>query len=223
MIDFSHFPQDVLLAIETAARLADSSHSHFVMPCHLVGGLASVNGTEVYSVLKQNGYDPDSTLEAIGNGMSQPSLETGGSGVSFHPEVEDVFLKLSSVENVSISKMMTMLISFNGSSINSYLIKANNPTKKDVAEIVEINLKKELERLRENEGILTYFDPSVVKFIVENGCQPVSGGQSVDFSIETSVVNPLLSALTNGTINVNSLIYILENNNEIVFKNVSTF
>ena len=69
-IDFSRFTPEVLKAIETSARLAAGFNSNIVMPCHLVGGLASVNGEEVCSVLQNNGFDPDSSMEAVAQGMS---------------------------------------------------------------------------------------------------------------------------------------------------------
>ena len=67
--DFSRFSQDVLKSIETAANIAVGFNTNIVMPCHLVGGLASVRGEEVYAFLEEEGYDPEASLNSIAEGM----------------------------------------------------------------------------------------------------------------------------------------------------------
>ena len=85
IVDFSRFSPEVLRAIEISARMASGFNSNIVMPCHLVGGLASVNGEEVCSVLQSKGFDSNSSMEAIAQGMSEVPLIADGDGVSFHP------------------------------------------------------------------------------------------------------------------------------------------
>lgn len=125
--DFSHFTQESLKAIETSARLAAGFNSNIVMPCHLIGGLATVNGEDVCCVLRDKGFDPDSSMEAIAQGMADVPWESIGNGISFHPEIEDVFARVSTrPESVSISLIISELLNTQNSSLDSYLIKLSN-------------------------------------------------------------------------------------------------
>ena len=134
-IDFSRFTPEVLKAIETSARLAAGFNSNIGLPCHLVGGLASVNGEEVCSVLQNNGFDPDSSMEAVAQGMSDiPWAQEGDDGVSFHPDVEDIFVKSSSLsEPVTIPSIMNELLATGNDSIYSYLVKCPNQGEVDTS------------------------------------------------------------------------------------------
>lgn len=125
-IDFSRFSQEVLESIELAAKIADSFNSNIVMPCHLVGGLASINGEEICDILQQKGYDSHATMDAIGHGMSDIPFVSGVDGVTFHPDIVDFFISLTSTtSNASISKVMQELLS-SSHIIDSYLIKNEN-------------------------------------------------------------------------------------------------
>ena len=125
--DFSRFTPEALKAIETSARLASSFNSNIVMPCHLIGGLASVKGEEVCSVLRNKGYDPDSSMEAVAQGMAEIPWAQSGSGMSFHPEVEDAFAKSSAQSGaVEISTIVNELLNSDSSTLGSYLIKSSN-------------------------------------------------------------------------------------------------
>lgn len=126
-INFSHYSQDVLKAIETSARLALGFNSSVVMPCHLIGGLVSVNGEEVCSALQKKGFDPDSSMEAVAQGMSEVAFSQMNDGVTFHPEVEEVLTKCASFSTqISISTIMNELLSLGNSSLHSYLIRPTN-------------------------------------------------------------------------------------------------
>lgn len=125
--DFSRFTPEALKAIETSARLASSFNSNIVMPCHLIGGLASVKGEEVCSVLRDKGFEPDSSMEAVAQGMAEVPLAQSGSGMSFHPEVEEAFAKSSAQSGaVEISTIVNELLNSDGSTLDSYLIKSSN-------------------------------------------------------------------------------------------------
>lgn len=125
-IDFSHFSQEVLKAIETAARMAVRFDTNIVMPCHLVGGLASINGGEVYGVLQRKGYDPDASLETIAQGMLEVPFQQGSGGVCFHPDVEEVFADATSAEGiVEVSDIMDALISSRRNPLSAYLVSRN--------------------------------------------------------------------------------------------------
>lgn len=132
IVDFSRFSPEVLRAIEISARMAAGFNSNIVMPCHLVGGLASVNGEEVCSVLQNKGFDSNSSMEAIAQGMSEVPLIPDGDGVSFHPELDEVFAKATSQPNpVTISVIMNELLATEDNLIGNYLIRALNPNSID--------------------------------------------------------------------------------------------
>ncbi len=125
--DFSRFTPAALKAIETSARLAASFNSNIVMPCHLIGGLASVKGEEVCSVLRNKGYDPDSSMEAVAQGMAEIPWAQSGGGMSFHPEVEEAFAKSSAQSGaVEISTIVNELLNSDSSTLDPYLIKSSN-------------------------------------------------------------------------------------------------
>ena len=122
-IDFSHFEPDVLRSIETAARFAVKFNSAVIMPCHLVYGLASINGEIVCSVLKSNGYNPHLTMESIANGLLEVPLRNNEDGVNFHPDVVNVIESVSSnQELVSIATLMNSLINSNIESLRNYFV-----------------------------------------------------------------------------------------------------
>lgn len=126
-IDFSRFTPEALKAIETSARLASGFNSNIVMPCHLIGGLVSVKGEEVCSVLRDKGFEPDSSMEAVAQGMAEVPLAQSGSGMSFHPEVEEAFAKSSAQSGaVEISTIVNELLNSDSSTLDSYLIKSSN-------------------------------------------------------------------------------------------------
>ena len=132
IVDFSRFSPEVLRAIEISARMAAGFNSNIVMPCHLVGGLASVNGKEVCSVLQNKGFDSNSSMEAIAQGMSEVPLIPDGDGVSFHPELDEVFAKATLQPNpVTISVIMNELLATEDNLIGNYLIRALNPNSID--------------------------------------------------------------------------------------------
>lgn len=126
-IDFSRFAPEVLKAIETSARLAQGFNSDVVTPCHLIGGLATVNGEEVCSILQAKGYEPNASMERIAEGMADAPIGQAGSGVSFNLEVENVFAKSSAQsEMVAISTIVTELLTTRDGSIHHYLVKSHN-------------------------------------------------------------------------------------------------
>ena len=125
--DFSRFTPEALKAIETSARLASSCNSNIVMPCHLIGGLASVKGEEVCSILRNKGYDPDSSMDAVAQGMAEIPWAQSGGGMLFHPEVEEVFEKSSAQSGpVEISTIVNELLNSDSSTLDSYLIKSSS-------------------------------------------------------------------------------------------------
>ena len=125
--DFSRFTPESLNAIETSARLASSCNSNIVMPCHLIGGLASVKGEEVCSILRNKGYDPDSSMDAVAQGMAEIPWAQSGDGMLFHPEVEEVFEKSSAQSGpVEISTIVNELLNSDSSTLDSYLIKSSS-------------------------------------------------------------------------------------------------
>lgn len=125
--DFSRFTPEALKAIETSARLASSCNSNIVMPCHLIGGLASVKGEEVCSILRNKGYDPDSSMDAVAQGMAEIPWAQSGDGMLFHPEVEEVFEKSSAQSGpVEISTIVNGLLNSDSSTLDSYLIKSSS-------------------------------------------------------------------------------------------------
>lgn len=91
-------------------------------------------------------------------------------------------------------------------------------SKEDVAKIAEINLKKEQKKFKE-KGVSIIIDPGTVKFIVDHGYQPEYGGRPVKRAITDHIINPLTSEMVNGTIEKNAPIYILVNNNKVIFRN----
>lgn len=125
--DFSRFTPEALKAIETSARLASSCNSNIVMPCHLIGGLASVKGEEVCSILRNKGYDPDSSMDAVAQGMAEIPWAQSEDGMLFHPEVEEVFEKSSAQSGpVEISTIVNELLNSDSSTLDSYLIKSSS-------------------------------------------------------------------------------------------------
>ena len=125
--DFSRFTPEALKAIETSARLASSCNSNIVMPCHLIGGLASVKGEEVCSIFRNKCYDPDSSMDAVAQGMAEIPWAQSGDGMLFHPEVEEVFEKSSAQSGpVEISTIVNELLNSDSSTLDSYLIKSSS-------------------------------------------------------------------------------------------------
>ena len=124
--DFSRFSQDVLKSIETAANIAVGFNTNIVMPCHLVGGLASVRGEEVYAFLENEGYDPDASLNSIAEGMSNVPFVPDQGGMCFHPEVEEVFARAytSTMDTISVKDIMRALVNSNSQALAPYLVSS---------------------------------------------------------------------------------------------------
>ena len=124
--DFSRFSQDVLKSIETAANIAVGFNTNIVMPCHLVGGLASVRGEEVYAFLENEGYDPDASLSSIAEGMSNVPFVPDQGGMCFHPEVEEVFARAytSTMDTISVRDIMRALVNSNSQALAPYLVSS---------------------------------------------------------------------------------------------------
>lgn len=123
-IDFSKFSQEVLRSIEEAAKIAVGFSTNIVMPCHIVVGLAKSNGSEVYTYIQQQGYDPDASLTAIAQGMADVPMQQYSNGVCFHPDVVEVFANVSyeSTGMVTISDMMHALIYSELKPLSAYLV-----------------------------------------------------------------------------------------------------
>ena len=115
--DFSRFSQDVLKSIETAANIAAGFNTNIVMPCHLVGGLASVRG---------EGYDPDASLNSIAEGMSNVPFVPDQGGMCFHQEVEEVFARAytSTMDTISVKDIMRALVNSNSQALAPYLVSS---------------------------------------------------------------------------------------------------
>lgn len=122
-IDFSHFTSDALRSIEASSRIAMNFNSSLVMPCHLIGGLASINGESVCAVLQSKGFDPHQSMESIANGMSDIPLCSTGQSISFHKDVIDC-LNMASTRNESISIVVLMetLVDLNAATLTPYLV-----------------------------------------------------------------------------------------------------
>lgn len=128
-IDFSHFTPETLRSIEASAKFALNFNSPFVMPCHLIGGLASVSGEEVCSVLQSKGYDPDLSMASIANGMTEVPIGNPRGGVSFHPDIINCLIRLSSEPRaVSIAAITEELVNANLTSLTPYLVSAQGNT-----------------------------------------------------------------------------------------------
>jgi len=126
-INFSHFTQDTLRSIEASAKFAVNFNSPIVMPCHLIGGLASVNGEDVCSVLQSKGYDQDLSMESIARGMSDIPLASSTQNISFHPDIVNCLSRLSSAgESISIKMLTEELINSNIDTLNSYFVNAQD-------------------------------------------------------------------------------------------------
>lgn len=128
-IDFSNFSTELLKAIEVSARLAYRFNSKFVMPCHLVGGLASVAGEEVCFVLQRNGFDPHLSLTAVAEGMADCLNPNDGTGVSFNREVEAIFEQASALaETITISVVIDAICGIKNNSLFPRLVKVSAST-----------------------------------------------------------------------------------------------
>ena len=124
-IDFSHFSDEVRRSIESAARFASRVNSNMITPCHLMGGLVDVNGSDVYYALKQAGFDPDATLESIASGMSDNALNDGTSGMGFHPAVENALALAASLPTeVDVKTMVKVLVENAECGLDPYLFVA---------------------------------------------------------------------------------------------------
>lgn len=126
-IDFSRFSQEVLRSIEEAAKIAVNFGTNIVMPCHLVGGLAKVNGGEIYAIIEQEGYDSNASLAAIAQGMTEIPFQQESSGVCFHPDVVEVFARGVSGSSglVTIPDVMHALFSSERAPLSAYLVRPN--------------------------------------------------------------------------------------------------
>lgn len=124
--DFSRFSQDVLKSIETAANIAVGFNTNIVMPCHLVGGLASVRGEEVYAFLENEGYDPEASLNSIAEGMANVPFVPDQGGMCFHPDVEEVFARAytSTMDTISVRDIMRALVNSNSQALAPYLVSS---------------------------------------------------------------------------------------------------
>lgn len=126
-IDFSRFAPDVLRSIEGAARIAVNFNSNIVMPCHLIGGLASVSGEAVCSVLDSNGFDANASMDRVAQGMSEIPWEPAGEGVSFHPEVEEILSNsLTHSVNPDIRSIMSEIVTSDRYSLLSYFVRSHS-------------------------------------------------------------------------------------------------
>lgn len=126
-IDFSHFTQDALRSIEASAKFAVNFNSPIVMPCHLIGGLAYVNGEEVCSVLRSKGYDQDLSMESIATGMSDIPLGNSTQHISFHPDIINCLSSLSAEGvSISIAVLTEALVDANIDTLNSYLMSTQS-------------------------------------------------------------------------------------------------
>lgn len=127
-IDFSRFSQDVLQSIEEAAKIAVGFNTNIVMPCHIVGGLAKVNGSEIYAYFQQEGYEPDASLTAIAQGMADVPFQQDSIGVCFHPDVVEVFASVTHTITgmITISDIMHSLFYSERTPLNAYLVKVES-------------------------------------------------------------------------------------------------
>lgn len=122
-LDFSRFSPDLLHAIEASARIASSYGSGLVMPCHLLVGLASADGGQVCTFLQQHGYDPDASMQALAQGVSQQVSGSAAQGVTFHSSVEEVFSRASlQASPVTILAVMEELINPERGLVSQYLV-----------------------------------------------------------------------------------------------------
>ena len=97
-----------------------------------------------------------------------------------------------------------------------------NPLKKDdVAKIADINLKKELKKLKA-KGFDVAVDHTVLEFLVEKGYKPEYGGRPIKRAINDYVIKPLSGKIIREEVKQSSPVYVTVENNEIVFKNVTT-
>ncbi|MCM1110978.1 MAG: ATP-dependent Clp protease ATP-binding subunit [Clostridium sp.] len=88
----------------------------------------------------------------------------------------------------------------------------------DVADIAKINLDREIRKLADME-IRASYDSGVIEFIVEHGYQPEFGGRPVKRAITEHIINPLTSAMVDGTVRRQSPIRISVEGNKIAFRN----
>ena len=91
-------------------------------------------------------------------------------------------------------------------------------TKDEITEIARLNLDKEQAKLHD-KGMTVSIAPEVIDFIVSKGYVPEYGGRPVKRAITENVLNPLTSAIVNGTIDKSLPIHISINNDHVVFTN----
>ena len=90
--------------------------------------------------------------------------------------------------------------------------------KQDLAKIAKINIKKEQTKLK-NKEISLSVDSKAIEYIVDKGYNPEYGGRPVKRAITEYIINPLTSAIINGTIDKKRPINTTVINNQIVFSN----
>lgn len=111
MLDFSRFSPEVLQAIETSAHIAKNFNCNEVTHCHMVIGLANVDGQTVCNVLRQHGYDENLTMEAIAQHLNTISSGNPNEGVGFNEELLNAFVAISSgTQSVTLFGMAQELI-----------------------------------------------------------------------------------------------------------------
>lgn len=94
-------------------------------------------------------------------------------------------------------------------------------SKSDVSKIAEINIKKEVKKLKE-KGISIIVDTSTTAFIADHGYNPEFGGRPVKRAITDLFINPLTSQIVNGTLDKNCPIYVKASCNKLIFTNNGT-
>lgn len=94
-------------------------------------------------------------------------------------------------------------------------------SKSDVSKIAEINIKKEVKKLKE-KGISIIVDTSTTAFIADHGYNPEFGGRPVKRAITDLFINPLTSQIVNGTLDKNCPIYVKVSCNKLIFTNNGT-
>lgn len=109
-MDFSNFTTDTQNAIQAAAAFCKQrAASHVDLP-GILAGMCQTDSQLVRSVLENNGYDLNASMQRVAMAMSAGDNSSRDGRVYFAPEVEHVFSKLAGVPSVGIDTLLNAMI-----------------------------------------------------------------------------------------------------------------
>ncbi|MCH5230321.1 MAG: ATP-dependent Clp protease ATP-binding subunit [Muribaculaceae bacterium] len=126
-IDFSKFNNQILQAIEETGKVCRDMGNNEIDSAYLVAGLCQVDNSVVKSVLENNGFDFQASMQRLAEVFNMKMGNTVSSRVDFSPEVTQTFAYCDErYDNVDLIHLMDALVKNSPTELACYLVRRNN-------------------------------------------------------------------------------------------------